>query len=168
MDFFEKYKITGPHAAVGGLLAIMGIFCFHSLVGSWRAAALNDQEVKRERALKEELRTISEQRVIAEAENAIPDSYSMKIHEWDCSTGSLIAPVRTLGNPKLSYTLPMVEPRLLTDSKGVPVAKLTPEATVDYSLALTAGCPMVDEPFELFSNPVPVDFNQPQPQLGAN
>lgn len=164
-EFFEKIQIKLPNASVIGLVSLGGLFCVHSIVGAYRAATLNHERVQRERSLRTELTEIEERRIIVEAENRIPDSYSVKMHEWDCSVGHLRAPVRTLGNPLNMNMLPQSEPRVLTDINGTPVALLSPDQSVDYALADAAGCPQVDEPFALFQNPVPVDPNQLQPQL---
>lgn len=164
-DFFERIQIKFPNCAVLGLSGLVGLFCVHSIVGAYRAATLNSEAAKRKQELRTELVSIEERKIITEAENQIPDSYSVKMHEWDCSKGHLRAPVRTLGNPLNRTVLPQAEPRVLVDATGIPVAELFPDETIDYSLADAAGCPQVDDPFPLFSNPPSTDPTQTQPQL---
>lgn len=96
----------------------------------------------------------SESQALTALDNSIPDSYILKVNEWDCSTGSLKQPVRTLGNPALAYVLPRASPRPLTDVRGEVVAQLSPDGSISYSALSLNNCPQIDPPLSpLFSSP---------------
>ena len=87
---------SGLASSVVLLALVMGSTVLHS------QTVLTGAKLKEEssavRLMEAKVQT-EERATLVAMDNAIPDNFSLKMHEWDCQTGSLVPPVRTLGNP---------------------------------------------------------------------
>ena len=163
--FIYDDKIPTPVILV--LLLLLSAGCIWTAQRANRTGALttaHEEALKREALETQlELKRVENRLKVAEANAKVPDHYSVKVHEWLCSNGSLVVPSRTLGNPTLSHILPDNDPRPLTDVEGAMVAYLNPDGTIDYDNAVALGCPPELGSFVLFGEPQDgVEHHTPQ------
>lgn len=157
--FDQELKL--PSLLAGALLVVFGLGGLHLSVEISRHGTLTkkyrleeqERSLKHEQALRDKARLQEK----AEADERLPDHYQVIIHEWSCKSGSLVAPVATLGPAQNSVWIPSAKPRVLLDGpspNGVKVAHLNPDGSISYTEHSWMNCPPSAPDYEPFTDTI--------------